>query len=385
MRKQFGCVYPVRNAKGKVVSWHLRYRVTEERDGKLVRVLKSCHLVNRDERHHSKTCKPVTDLAEAKMRQLTGIDVSRDMAVVEFWENTYLPFITENKKPSTVSGYSQIWSQHLRAHFVDKTLTTYETHMGTNLLLNLSKTLGLRTLNHIRSLGSGIFTHAVNVGLIKLNPWHEVKMLGKIRPPKGTKHYTLEEAENIISALVDHVDCQLVMALACFLGLRASEVSGLKWEDFDSKSVNIRRAVVRGVVGTPKTAESLAALPLLDQVRVPLELWRAKSGGPVTGWVFENKNGRPAYLRDMVARTIRPTLKAAGLEWKGLQSGRRGAGTAIIGLTGGNFAAAQELLRHKHMSTTLQFYKRQTKTALEDGVRALESALKPMKQVTDGR
>jgi hypothetical protein len=30
------------------------------------------------------------------------------------------------------------------------------------------------------------------------------------------------------------------------------------------------------VVDTPKTEESVAPLPLIDQVRVPLELWRAK-------------------------------------------------------------------------------------------------------------
>jgi len=54
-----------------------------------------------------------------------------------------------------------------------------------------------------------------------------------------------------------------------------------------------------------------------------------------------------------------------------IYAGRRGAATAIIGLTGGNYAAAQELLRHKHMSTTLQFYKKQTQNALGDGLKAL--------------
>jgi hypothetical protein len=80
----------------------------------------------------------------------------------------YLPFDLENK-PSTVGGYSQIWSQPLRSRFINQTLTTYEKPMGTNLVLTLTKTNSLRTLNHIRSLGSGIFTHAVNVGLLKLN------------------------------------------------------------------------------------------------------------------------------------------------------------------------------------------------------------------------
>jgi hypothetical protein len=46
----------------------------------------------------------------------------------------------------------------------------------------------------------------------------------------------------------------------------------VKWEDFDDDTVTIRRSVVRGVVGTPKTPEALATLPLPAQVIVPLEL-----------------------------------------------------------------------------------------------------------------
>src|SRR2546428_6133940 len=79
-------------------------------------------------------------------------------------------------------------------------------------------------------------------------------------------------------------------------------------------------------------------------------------------------------LKDMIRRIIRPTLKTAGVEWKTLYAGRRGAGTLLIDLTNGNYAAAQELLRHKHMSTTLQFYKRQTESALTNGMKALQAA-----------
>jgi hypothetical protein len=39
----------------------------------------------------------------------------------------------------------------------------------------------------------------------------------------------MEEAENLISALVDHVDAQLALAFACFLGLGPAEISGLQW------------------------------------------------------------------------------------------------------------------------------------------------------------
>lgn len=65
------------------------------------------------------------------------------------------------------------------------------------------------------------------------------RFLVRSKPPKGTAHYTLEEAENIISTLVDHVDAQLVVALSFFLGLRPGETAAVKWEDFDTESVSL--------------------------------------------------------------------------------------------------------------------------------------------------
>jgi integrase len=387
-RVQRGHVYAVKDARGRVISFHVRYRVPELKDGQPVRVLKSQKLVSavspdgkKDERYwlskDGTPCKALQDLCDEFMRQVNPSNRVEDMPVVDFWEKHYFPFIRENKKRSTVTGYHQIWEQHLKVHFAGKTLREYRTHMGSQFLLSLTKKQGQRTLAHIRSLASAVFTYAVNMGWLELNPWHDVKILGKIKPPKPTPHYTLEEAEDIISALVEHVDCQLVMALACFMGLRPGEIAGLKWEDFDEDSVHIRRAVVRGVVGTTKTPESVATLPLVEQVKVPLEQWRMKCGNAKEGWLFQTKTGNPIDLRDWVDRKIRPTLKAKKIEWKSLYAGRRGAGTALIGLTNGNYAAAQELLRHKNMSTTLQFYKKQTKQALSDGMKAMEAALKP--------
>jgi integrase len=233
-----------------------------------------------------------------------------------------------------------------------------------------------------------MFSEAIERGLRKdANPWR-VKIPKDCRETKPTGQYTIEEAENIISALVEHVDAQLVMALSCFLGLRPGEIAALDWSDFDKENVHIRRNVVRGIVGTPKTAESIAPLPLIDQVRVPLELWRQKSAGAKNGWVFPSRNNTPVDLHNLVARIIRPHVEGAGrcadcdripkktkAEWKGLYSGRRGACTAVIEVTGGNYAVAQALLRHKSMTTTLNVYKKAiTPDAFRKGMKLLEAA-----------
>jgi len=57
------------------------------------------------------------------------------------------------------------------------------------------------TLKHIKALGSSLFKRAVIEQRIKVNPWHDVSMPDDAIQSEITKHYTLEEAENIISAL----------------------------------------------------------------------------------------------------------------------------------------------------------------------------------------
>ncbi len=372
-----------RNQKGYIYeasgAFFVRYYVTEIVDGEARRAQRSHQLCEKDSRYYAKNSRAVKQLRDEFMVAINKQQAStrgpvQHMHVVDFWTQEYLPYAKKELRPSTVKGYEILWARILEKHFADHTLDDYRTSDGSQLLTALKAKYGRRSLAHVRSLASGIFTYAVNRGFIETNPWHDAKPLGKVKAPGKTPHYTLEEAENVISALVDHVDCQLIMALACFLGLRPGEIAALKWEDFDDDFVHIRRAVVRGIVGDTKTPESVASLPLIGQVRIPLALWRRKCGNPLDGWVFKSRKNTPIDLHNVIARTIRPTLAEKGVPWKELYAGRRGAITAVIDLTNGNYAAGQELARHKSMKTTLDFYKKQTESALANGMRLLEAA-----------
>ena len=427
-RVQSGYVY---EASGAL---YVRYWTSEIVDGKPQRVQRSERLCDADDKHYvsrvtdKKTGRKRLVLSSAlrlklndKMQTVNSHEVFRrpgqDMTVADFWETRYLPYCEEiveliggpRKKPSTVRGYRQIWNQHLKPHFADTSLQDYEPWMGTDFLQSLTAKQGKATLKHIKALGSSIFKRAVIERRIKVNPWHDVEMPEDAVASEATPHYTLEEAEDIISALVDHVDAQLVLALACFLGLRPGEIAALKWEDFDTENdlVHIRRSVVRGVVGTPKTPESLAALPLPAQVRIPLELWRQtvereeaeRTAEGIeeerNGYVFETRNGTPIDLHNLTARVIRPHVegptyklhgkaqpcvrcnkvpKSSG-KWKTLYAGRRCAATAVIEANNGNLAIGQALLRHKSQITTATFYKKAvTPETLRKGVKMLEAA-----------
>jgi integrase len=347
-------------------SFYVRYYGPDRRQ-------KTEFLCKKDDKHHSRTCKPVRDLAAKVVARVnSGVAAaSESPSVREFWDGTYLPFAEKNLRPSTVDSYKDLWDRHLKPHFDGARLGEYKSSDATEFLTALAGCLGRNSLNHVRSLMSGIFSHACALGKAERNPMREAKVLGRARVPGQTDHYTLEEAEDIISALADDPEAQAVMALSCFMGLRPSEIAGLKWEDCGADAMHIRRAFVRGQVGPTKTPESVASLPMVASVQIPLALWRENTGSPSEGWVFPNGKGLPMDIREFCRRRIRVKLKPG--QWKGLYSGRRGAATILVGLTG-SLVPAQELLRHKSLTTTAMFYKKTTASALKDGLKLLEAA-----------
>jgi integrase len=366
-----------RHQTGNVIErsgvFYVRYYTTEFFDGTPKRKQVAEKLVEKSDKYYSERCKAVMGLRDDFMRKINASPLApSEVLVTEFWDNTYLPYLKESKRPSTVRGYEQIWRLGLKRHFTGRTLREYRTHHGSEYLTSLTKNNGRNSIAHVRSLASGIFSHAVNRGLIERNPWSEVKLLAKPKASMPTMHYTLEEAEDIISALVDRVDAQLLFSLGFFLGLRPSELAGLRWEDIDDEWVHIRRSVVGRDVGPTKTPESVASLPLIQPVRGLVSLWRQKAGNPREGWVFLNRRGGPVHLNSVVRTVILPKLRAKNLAWKGLYAARRGAGTVLTQLTG-DALAAREILRHKNLAVTTGYYVKQMPAAGIAGMKLLEA------------
>lgn len=313
-----------------------------------------------------------------------------DRKIVDYWEQRYLPYCEETLKtgpragqtrlkPSTLRGYKQVYRQHLKTHFGNITLQKYQPAMGARLLDSLTAKQGWHVLKYIKAVGSAIFKRAVKDQIISVNPWSAVEMPDDVIEPGQTQHYTCEESEDLVSALVDHVDAQLVLSLACFLALGPAEIRGLQWGDVDRDWLHIRRNVVLGKEGTTKTIERASSLPLLDEVRVPLELWRKQSKHTGDG------DKIIPDLHNLIGRVIKPHVrgeqqctrckivpKASGVQWRGMYSARRGAITHAINVSG-NIALGQRLARHASSATTSAFYhKAMPDSMFADGMKALK-------------
>src|SRR5581483_8733621 len=300
-------------------AFHVRYYVTEIVEGKPVKKQRSHRLCTKDRStgHGSPAAMAVRSLCEDFMRTIneqeqTPQHLSQDLMVVDFWEKVYLPYCEKEWKgtgmrASTVKGFKQVWNQHLKNHFGTITLQAYTADHARRFLSSLKTKQGKNTLKHIRALASAMFSEAIERNMRVDNPWH-VKLPKDCKESKATEHYTMEEAENLISALVDHVDAQLVLALSCFLGLGPAEIAGLQWGDVDKDWIHIRRnKPSHGKVGPPKTKERIAPVPIIDHVRVPLELWRGKAENPNgENWVI-------ADLPNMINRVIKPHVMGGRL------------------------------------------------------------------------
>lgn len=368
-RYQRGHVYEAFGA------FHVRYRVDEIVDGKLVRVQRSHRLCTK-EKGQTDTSKSVQRKCAEFMAninaQVPGKPQETDLTIAAFWEHTYWPFVQANLKPSTYLGYEQVWKQHLKDHFGTMTLRDYRKGIGSLFLTKLAKTYRPLTVQHIKNLASGIFTHAANLDLVESNPWSFCKVLGKQMPDGVTEHYTLEEIENIISALVDHVDCQLIMALTFFMGLRKGEIQGLQWGDIDAEYIHIRRNITRGHITTPKTLKSVRSIPIIHPVKTLLLLWRAKSKSEEV-WVFQRN------LMTVARKTIRPVLEKAELPWRGFHAGRRGLGTVLRELTG-NSTAGRDVLGHEDDGVTKDHYEGKLPEVALAALKMLEAKVTDVKR-----
>jgi integrase len=375
-RVQRGHVFEVRNAAGKIVSFHVRYRVTElQPDGSVKRVLKSHKLVDRDEKYFSASCKAVQSKCDEFMQALNPTETA-DVLISDFWTKTYWPYLQKTKKASTLNSYQKLWNAHLSPAFAGVRLSDYTVVHATRWLTSLveKKKQGRRSLAHIRSLASGMFRHAKQLGYIEENPIRDSESHIKPEAPEGTHAYTLEEAESIVNTLLGNTMAQLIFMLATFLGLRPGEISGLKLTDIDSDWIHIRRAAWNGIVGSTKTEDAVASVPLIEPVRSLFSIWKLQCPPSPENWCFPNRNGGPMEMNGFCRRVIMPILRTKNIEWHGLYAGRRAAGTLLTQLTG-NAVAAQYVLRHANLGTTEAFYIKPSREEAVTGLRLLEEKL----------
>lgn len=209
--------------------------------------------------------------------------------------------------------------------------------------------LNLRTIFHV------IYTYALRWNFTDRNPIALVRQSGGRRAIP--RILTVLEIKLLLAELAE--PCRTMVLVAASLGLRASEIMGLQWSDFDwdNRTVLIRRGVVNGRQGDTKTEASRKALPVDSALAdVLLELKRTRTAYTMPdNWVFGNRFGRPRSQQDILRRHIRPAALRAALGNIGWHTFRHSYSTLLRGL-GADIKVQQELLRHSTVQSTMNVY-----------------------------
>jgi integrase len=346
--QQAGYLYQKGNA------WHVRWREFVSSDGNVKKV------------NRSQKIAPVADyprrsevlgLFQSFMAKLNEVGYSAEatVTVLDFVEKVYLPRVTEQLKPSTVSSYRWQWNSLLRDHFVARRtkVRDFRTVDAEQLLQAIARNnpaFTHTTFARLKSLLSGIFSHALRMGVITgSNPISPIG-IPRGRQSSETYAYSLEEIERILDVLPE--PAKTAFAVAAFAGLRQGEIRGLDWLDYNGENVSVVRSVWRKHVSPPKTLQSQAAIPVIKPLRDLLDGMRPKNA---VGSIFKGELGRPLDLHNLARRVIRPTLALHGLAWHGWHAARRGLATNLHRL-GTPDRIIQRILRHTNIAVTMRSY-----------------------------
>jgi integrase len=147
-----------------------------------------------------------------------------------------------------------------------------------------------------------------------------------------------------------------MVTLAMCLGLRVSEILGLRWEDVDPEgaTLQVRRSVVNGHVWDTKTLASEDELPLYPDLVSVLRQWR-EAELPVNGWLFGNiDTGKPYHADTMRQRHLNKAAAKIGLPKLGWHAFRH-TYRARLSELGLPLEVQQKLMRHASIDMTTKY------------------------------
>jgi integrase len=141
-------------------------------------------------------------------------------------------------------------------------------------------------------------------------------------------------------------------------GLRISEAIALRWSDLhlDASTPHLRisRAIVRGVVGAPKSRHGARLVPLPDELAATLRARRPNDAAD-DALVFPGRLGAPADVGSLRRRVLVPAAQRASLSGVGFHTLRHTCASLLIE-RGLSVLRLQRWMGHHSPAFTLETY-----------------------------
>ena len=270
----------------------------------------------------------------------------------------------------TFEAYQGYYERHIKPYFEPKKLKLSEvTPRIIQRYIDQKEKEGQAPGSIVKHLVilNGVFKEALAFQETSYNPCANVTVTRSEEPYHGTA-YELADAKKLLQAIEgDAIEPAVYLSL--YLGLRRSEVVGLRWKDvdFEKNVVHVRNTVVRvktiSELEKTKSRASKRDLYLPNGLKTYLLAWKEKVntnrklfGEAYTdcGHVCQWPDGK-SYTPDYVSMRFRKVLVQNGLPPIRFHDLRHTAGSLLVN-QGQSIKQVQEFLGHEKASTTLDIY-----------------------------
>ena len=206
---------------------------------------------------------------------------------------------------------------------------------------------------HIRRYMHILFNQAVRWELLDRNPITLVKQSGKrLKTPRPLKP---EEFKGLVVELTEPYRTMAITATA--LGLRASELLPLRWEDinFEDLTISVKRSIVSGEINPTKTTASEGTQPMDPGLAEILLQHRERSTFKADeDYVFAGPTGKWRWKDSILADYLKPAAARAKIGKVGWHTFRH-TYRALLKRCGTELEVQKELMRHSDLRVTMGY------------------------------
>jgi integrase len=258
---------------------------------------------------------------------------------------------------STRVSYQSFIQGYIRPRWAETPIASIKPMAVEDWLKRLK--LAPKTTGHIRGVMSTIFRCAQRWELIESNPIELVRVKDSSKRLQRPSVLTAEAFHGLLANIREPYRTMVLIA-GC-LGLRAGEIMGLQWGDFDfeKSTLLVQRGVVHGRVDDVKTEYSRDSVPLAPELAAELLKYREQAYPTEEGWLFANpKTAKPSHQEEIQKTYIQRAAKAAKIQsavgWKTFRHSYH----SWLDETEAPVGVQRELMRHASVTTTMNVYGR---------------------------
>ena len=219
------------------------------------------------------------------------------------------------------------------------------------------------TVKKFRSIFYTIFSDAIMEGIIETNPFDRVpKPSVKEKYDKNNvlnkdieddEFFSLDE----IKQLIDSSKGQLrnIITIIAFSGMRPGELMALEWSnvDFENEIVFIKKTLIRGKFGLPKTKSSIREVEMLSVVKEAFLNQYKLTADNHYNMVFLNRAKKPFFDHNIIAKQFKNLLKNGDRRY--LYHLRHSFASTMIN-HGEDITWISRMMGHKNIDITLKVY-----------------------------